>query len=124
MFFRGQSNADWPLVPKPGRDEFRHVEDDYLFADRKSAVRSHGGIETRTELELLALAQHHGLATRLLDWTANPLIAAFFAVWESRDSDAAVFAYQACECLPSDFSESPFQVGSEGWEVGVSLDPL
>lgn len=43
----------------------------------------------------LAIAQHHGLATRLLDWSYNPLVAAFFAVWEKRDGDAAVFAYSS-----------------------------
>jgi len=42
----------------------------------------------------LTLGQQYGLPTRLLDWTANPLVACYFAVEQQSEDDSVIYAYQ------------------------------
>lgn len=90
--FRGHADAQWKLLPKAGRPPYCDIEDKSVFESWKRRAIEHIRVMPTSDWEWLAIAQHHGLATRLLDWTTNPLNAAYFAVRESREADAVIYA--------------------------------
>jgi hypothetical protein len=103
FLFRGQADASWDLLPKAGRKEFLLPDNRDLgraWAWGRQAV-AYCSLPS-SDLEQLAIAQHHGLATRLLDWTMNPLVACFFACFDQVEKDGAIY-----------ICETPNQVVSE-----------
>ncbi|SGZ16506.1 FRG domain-containing protein [Moritella viscosa] len=92
FWFRGQANEAWPLIPSAGRDDYYLPDNRDLgrLKDWANYAVAHERLP-ENKIELLALAQHHGLATRLLDWTKNPLVACYFCVTSDLSSDGAIY---------------------------------
>ena len=94
LVFRGMSGASRGLETSLARlgDAPERVEGHLLRNFRKYARRD--ASHDDTVWNWLAIAQHHGLPTRLLDWTFSPLVAMHFATDELSlfDEDGVIWS--------------------------------
>lgn len=118
--YRGVRDESYLLIPKIGRVDFLNkgrtleYEEEVILKRFRTHALPYLRVPCSNSWDWLALAQHHGLPTRLLDWTLNPLVAAYFAVAEDHSGDSAVYAYTFGQSIDLEVNPDPFHLDVVG----------
>jgi hypothetical protein len=132
--FRGVKKDGYQLIPSVGRcktNENRQftVNDEIKMLDLFKQ-KAYGFIKEHIncKLELLAIAQHHGVPTRLLDWTTNPLTAIYFAVKgpfneDELENDSSIFIFKLTKKANLEDDFNPFSIKETKRYIPRYYDP-
>jgi hypothetical protein len=123
--YRGLAYKGWGL-----ETSLKRLGPAYLAVERPlvrnfAKYAQPGDIPSNSLWFRLAVAQHHGLPTRLMDWTVSPRVAAHFATFEEEhyDKDGVIWAVDVTKTrasLPKKFRETL----EEEWAFLFSVEML
>ena len=85
-FFRGHGDEGWQMLPSIYRAKHLIENEDKIIKDALTYCPD-DFLPSDTLFEKLVKLQHYGYSTRLLDLTANALVALYFAAWNEQHQD-------------------------------------
>lgn len=120
--FRGAQSKKYKLRSALHRmgENYKDIEKHLLRNFRRYAHRD--VVERDSVFNWMAVAQHHGLPTRMIDWTYSPLIAIHFATAEIEkfNHDGCIYMINFVEAqrfLPEDLKEALDDEGGDVFSV-------
>lgn len=119
--FRGEPSTTFELRPAAGREGLEqearrktryNVDDERAALKRfRNDARPYVAYADYSDLEWLAVAQHHGMATRLLDWSESLLVATFFAVEQAGTrGHALIYGISGLPVVDPKETQDPFSI--------------
>lgn len=133
VVFRGHSGEHHTLIPGIARPQVfpltRGTENSMLSDFKRRALpHLHVPHDGLTDLEWLAIAQHHGMSTRLLDWSGSALAALWFAIREPAKAGVSGAVWMLTYDPPITIlnprvTEDPFRVDHTGLVLPSHVSP-